>query len=188
MIHNKHFQIMKEFLGDYDKEVYGRGLIKKINVSQKSIALTLKELEEMKVLISKKKGNTKYFSLNKKNVLIKKYLSLLELEKSIKFFERNKKLKHIFSKNFCGDILCIFGSYAKDIQKKNSDLDLFIVGKFDESLIVAEGEKYNLEINIQGSSQKNFRLMVKNKNPLMSEILKNHVLIKGYEKFVEVVI
>ena len=41
MIHNKYYEIMKQFLGDYSRKIYGRELIDKVNISQKNIALTL---------------------------------------------------------------------------------------------------------------------------------------------------
>jgi len=192
MIHNKYYEIMKHFLIDYSKEIYGRELVNKVNISQKNIALTLEELEKIGVLSSKIRGNTRFFSLNKSNPLCEKYVLLIEIEHSIRFLEKHLKISHIFERinkefNNC-HIICIFGSYAKGIQKKDSDLDLFVVGDINENNIKKIREDYNLEINIKKGSKSDFVKLLKNKNPLMNEILENHVLILGYEEFVKEVI
>ncbi|MFH1917680.1 MAG: nucleotidyltransferase domain-containing protein [Nanoarchaeota archaeon] len=189
MIHNKYYEIMRYFLAGYDKEVYGRELIKKVKISQKNIALTLDKLEKEGILSSKISGNIKYFSLNKKNSLIKSYLLLSEIEKSIEFFNKNPKIQQILGKIGNGeDIICIFGSYAKETQKKSSDLDLFIVGKFDENEIKAISKDYGIGISIKGGTKSNFVSSLKEKNPLMEEILENHIIFSGYEQFIGEVI
>jgi len=186
MIHNKDYEVMKEFLGDYNKQIYGRGLIGKVNMSPKGIALTLNNLEKEKILISKKMAGVKYFSLNKKNVLIKRYLVIIEIINSIRFLEKNIKIKHIVSGLVkAGQIICIFGSYAKGNQKKDSDLDLFVVGNFDEKQIKEIGEEYKLKISIKNTSKLNFIKSIKENNILVKEILANHVLLSGYEEFVK---
>ncbi|MFH1521787.1 MAG: nucleotidyltransferase domain-containing protein [archaeon] len=188
MIHNKYYEIMKQFLGGYNKEIYGRELIKKVGISQKNIALTLGELEKKGILSSKTKGNMKYFSLNKINPLCKKHLMLIEIERSIEFLKNNPKINQALDKINKNKIICVFGSYAKETQKKSSDLDLFIVGKFDEKEIREIGKDYGLNLSIKGGSKSDFVNSLKEKNPLMKEILENHVLISGYEEFIEEVI
>lgn len=189
MIHNKYFEVLKQFLRGYDKEVYGRELIGKVNISQKNIALTLNEMEREGILSSRAKGNLRYYFLNKANNLIKNYLFLAEVEQAIEFLKKNLKIKQIFEKiEKNNKIICIFGSYAKGIQKKDSDLDLFIVGNFDEKEFNKIGETYGLKISIKGGSKSDFISSLKNKNPLMNEILENHIILSGYEDFVNEVI
>lgn len=176
---------MKHFLKGYNKEIYGRELIKKVNISQKNIALTLEELEKEGTLSSKTRGNTRYYSLNKLNPLCKRYILLAEVENSIKFLKNNPKISQILNKINKNQIICIFGSYAKETQKKDSDLDLFIVGKFDEKSIKELGKNYNLELSIKKGSKLDFIKLLKDNNPLMNEILENHIIISGYEEFID---
>ena len=185
MIHNKYYEIMKQFLGDYSREIYGRELIKKVGISQKNIALTLGGLEEKGILSSRTKGNIKYFSLNKLNPLCRKYIMLVEVENSIEFLRNNFKVAQFFDKINKDKIICVFGSYAKGTQKKSSALDLFIVGKFNEKEIKGIGRDYGLNLSIKGGSKSDFINSLKKGNPLMKEILENHILISGYEKFIE---
>jgi len=180
---------MEHFLKGYNKEIYGRELVGKVKISQKNIALTLNELENEGVLSSKTKGNVKHYFLNKENPLIKKYLILFEIQNSIEFLKKNPKINHIFEKFVSIDnIICIFGSYAKGIQKKDSDLDLFIIGRFDEKEIKRIGDVYNIKISIKGGNYSDFIDSLKRNNLLMNEILDSHIIILGYEKFVNEVI
>lgn len=189
MIHNKYFEIMKQFLKDYDQEIYGRELIGKINISQKNIALTLNSLEKHGILSSKIKGNSKYFFLNRKNPLIKEYILLTEIENTLLFFKNNIKISQVFDKiDKKNKIMCIFGSYAKGIQKKDSDLDLLIIGKTDENEIKKIGELFNIKISIKKGSLNDFKELLEKNNPLMNEILENHIIISGYEEFIYEVI
>lgn len=189
MIHNKYFEIMKLFLRGYSKEIYGRELIKKVSISQKNIALTLDKLEKESILFSKMKGTSKYFFLNRENSLIQYYLVLAEVEQTIEFLKKYQKINQIIKKLNCENkIVCIFGSYARNLAKKDSDLDLFIVGNFDEREIKKIGENFGVKVSIKGGSKKDFVDSLKNKNSLMNEILEDHVIISGYEEFVKEVI
>ncbi len=189
MLHNKYYEIIKQFLGDYNKEIYGRELIKKVGISQKNIALTLEELEKAGMLSSKTRGNIRYFFLNKLNPFYKKYLLLAEVENSIEFLKNQPKVSQVLDKiEKNKKIICVFGSYAKGIQKKDSDLDLFIIGKFNEKEIKKIGKDYNLTISIKGGTKYDFVSSLKERNPLLKEILENHILISGYEEFIEEVV
>jgi len=185
MIHNKYFEIMKHFLRGYNKEIYGRELTGKVNISQKNIALTMEEMESEGILISKTKGTLRHYSLNKSNSLINKYLLLAEVQEAVEFLKKNPKINQFTEKlDKENKIICIFGSYTKGLQKKNSDLDLFIIGNFNEKKIEEIGEIYGIRASIKGGSMKNFVDSLKNKNPLMNEILESHILISGYEEFI----
>ncbi len=192
MINNHAYEVMKEFLKDYNKTIYGRELIGKVNLSVKGISLLLNKLEDEKVLVSMKQGGIKYFSLNKKNPSIKKYIVITEIMYSIKFLEGKIKIRHIFEKLInLGQIVCIFGSYARETQKKDSDLDLFVVGNFNKEQIKKIKEInniYNLKINVKNITKSNFIKAIKENNLLIKEILVNHVILSGYDGFVKGVI
>ena len=147
MLHNKCFEIMKEFLKGYDKKIYGRSFLERIKLSQKNIALTLIELEKEGLLVSEKSGNRRYYSLNFLNPLTKDYLILFENMRKIEFLEKHKNLID-FSGKISGEIVCIFGSYAKNKFNKNSDLDVFIVGKIDSSKVRELGKTLGYDIQI----------------------------------------
>ncbi|MBL7148041.1 MAG: nucleotidyltransferase domain-containing protein [Nanoarchaeota archaeon] len=181
MLHNKIYEILKFFLGNYNREIYGRELINKVDISQKNIALTLKELEKKNILKSNKKGNLKFYSLNIKNPQLKIYLITSELFKKEKFLTNNKKIAHIFKDD--DRIVGIFGSYAKSRQRKDSDVDIFIIGNKGEDYI-KQGKLYDLDISIKTFTEEEFKKLLKEKNNLIREIIENHILVFNVEKFI----
>ncbi len=182
MIHNKHFEILKQFSGDYTKEVYGRALVNKVNISQKGIALMLDELEEEGILKSTKKGNVKFFKLNLEFRQIKGALAIVEITKKSEFLSKHKKLEYMFNND--ERVVGIFGSYAKGTQKPDSDIDLFIIGKKVVDDYSAKGEKFDLNISIKYLAEKEFKELLNSKNTLIKEIVENHVIIFNVEKFI----
>ncbi len=182
MLLNKHFEILKFFTTNLNEERYGRELAKKTSLSQKAMALSLKELEEKGILKSKTKGNIKNYSLNLKNKDLKDVIILVEILKKLEFLKKHRLLKEIFN----GDnrIVGIFGSYAKGTETKISDVDLFIIGKEQKQDYDKKGELFDLEINIKYFRKGEFKRLLREKKNLGKEIVRNHVLISGFESFV----
>lgn len=182
MIHNKKNILLMQFLGDYKKEVYGRELVNKVPVSQKAIALALDELEKEGILKARKQGNIKYFRLNLANTEIKDALTAAEIMKKIDFLKKQRKLAHIFKKD--SRIVGVFGSYALGTQRPDSDVDIFIAGKKQKEDYDAKGKTLDLNISIKYFTDKEFKSLLKKHDNLCKEIIKNHIILFGVEKFV----
>ncbi len=185
MLHNKHFQIIEQLTGNYEQEIYGRELIGRISISQKGIALALKELEEQGILKSKKKGSMKFYSLNLNYPHIKEIISITETMKKIRLLSKNRKIAHIFKDD--SRIVGIFGSYAKKTNNPESDIDIFIVGKKQKQDYNTKGRAFDLNISIKYFTQGEFKNLLIEKNNLLKEIVKNHILIFGIEEFINTV-
>jgi len=185
MLHNKYFEILESFLGDYTKEIYGRGLVGKVSLSQKGIALALDDLEKQNILKSRKEGNMKYFHLNKDNSEMQDILITLELARKIEFLNKHRKLAHIFKQD--DRIVGIFGSYAKGIHRSDSDIDIFVVAKRRKNDYEEQGKLVDLEISVKYFSEQEFKNLLKEKNNLLKEVVANHIIIFGVEKFIELV-
>jgi len=181
-------RILSLFTKGYGKDYYIREVEKILNVSSRTALLILAKLEKKGVLISEIKGKIKTYSI-RKSILSKEYFLLTEQYKKIRFLEKNHLIKEILEKvdNFLGGIIIVFGSYAKEIQKDDSDLDLFIVGKFDEDKIKQVGKRYGININIKNYPLKIFKKEI-NQDILLKEITGNHILIKGAEQFISGII
>lgn len=185
MLHNKYHEILKLFLGNYKKEIYGRELIGKVTLGQKAIALALEDLEKQGILKSRKQGNIKLFSLNLDNKGIKDILITVERMEKINFLKKHKKLNEIFDND--SRIVGIFGSYAKKIQTKESDIDIFVIGKKKKKDYYEKGEVYDLDISVKYFTDNEFEKLIKEKNNLIKEIIENHILIFNIEKFVNLI-
>ncbi len=142
-------KILSLFTKSYNSEYYIREVEKLIKVSSRTALVTLDKLEKKGILESKTKGKIKIYKI-KKTILSREYLILTEQYKKIRFLEKNLLIKEIVEKieQYIKGTTIIFGSYVKEIQKENSDLDIFIVGKFNEDKIKDTGKIYGIEINI----------------------------------------
>ena len=182
MIHNKYFHILEHFTGDYRKEVYGRELIGKVPLSQKAIALALQELENEHILKSRKTGTVRHYSINELHTGIKDVLLATEIQKKIDFLSTYRALAHLFRED--ERIVGIFGSYAKGTAKEHSDIDVFIIGRTMEEDYGKKGKSLNKEISIKYFSEREWAMLLRQKNNLCKEILANHILLFNSETFI----
>jgi len=183
MIHRSFFEILNQFLGDYNSEIYGRGLIGKVSLSQKGIALVLDGLEKEGVVTSRKSGNMKFFRLNLKYAHIKDTIMIAEIAKKTQFLDKQLVIANLFKND--NRIVGIFGSYAKGTQKRDSDIDIFIIGEKAGEDYSKKAKIYDLDISIKYFTLKEFKGLLQQKNPLIAEILENHILIFNVEQFIE---
>ncbi len=181
-MHNKELEILKLFLGGYNKRIYGRQIVGKVPISQRWIAATLEKMETNDILLSKIEGKQKYYSLNLQSPVMKSFLLEAEIENSKNFLQKNPKI-NLALKEIGGKIICIFGSYARGAEKKTSDIDLFVVDG-SRARIKKVALKYDLDISEKIYSEKQFISALKEKSPMISEIVSNHIIIKGFEDFV----
>ncbi len=181
-------RILSLFTKGYDKEYYIREVDKLINVSSRTALVTLAKLEEKGILKSQTKGKIKIYAI-RKSTISREFFLLTEQYKKIQFLAENHLIKEVFEKadECMQGIVLIFGSYAKGIQKDDSDLDLFIVGKFDEAKIKDIGKKYGIDINVKSYPMKIFEKEIHD-DVLLKEIAGNHILIKDAEGFVRRVV
>jgi len=186
MLHTKYYEILKQFLGDYNREIYGRELIGKVKMSQKGIALALEELEKISILKSRKHGSFRYFRLNKDYTEIKDVIVIAELMRKNEFLAKHRKIAYTFKED--ERIVGLFGSYAKGTQKEGSDIDLFIIGQKKEEDYNALGKRFSLDISIKYFSKSVWTKLAKEKNNLCQEIIKNHVIIFNAERFIELIL
>ena len=173
-------KIIEEFLGDYTVNLTGRFIAKNKKLNQKTVANYLLFLEKEGILKSKIQGKNKNYSLNLENKEItKNFILATEHLRTMEFYKKHLIIKEVCTKiipNIKGSAL-IFGSYAKGIQKKDSDLDILIIGKCNEEQIEKIGKAYNLEINL--------KIYPKiEKDILITEAIKNHIFIRDQESIV----
>lgn len=187
-VNDTDLKVLSLFTKGYDKEYYIREVEKLLGVSSRTALVILDKLEKNGILESKIKGKIKTYSI-KKSITSREFFLLTEQYKKIQFLEKNHLIKEIFEKTdeFMQGIVIVFGSYAKAIEKDDSDLDLFIVGKYEEDKIKEVGKKYGININIKSYPMKIFKKEINN-DILLREILENHVLIKDAEGFIRRVV
>lgn len=153
-------------------------------------------MAEEGVLLINKVGKAHQCSLNLNSEKTRALIVLAEIEKKEEFYTANKKLKIILedfkiSLKETNSILVIvlFGSYAKGTAAAESDMDLLIIAKRKFPVERAAREiyaKYGIEISPMLLTEKEFKEQ-KNKE-VLKEIIKNHCILSGAEKFIKLVL
>lgn len=155
-----------------------RGIAKKLDESHSTILRKLNNLKKENVVDSRKEGKNKIFFL-KKNIVSKTYILQAELHKLTKLLRYNPELSILFEdvlKKTDEKLIVLFGSYAKGLAKKDSDIDLYIETKSRSVKKVIEDIHSKIKVKIG-----TFDI----KSPLIKEIIKDHVILRGIEVFHE---
>lgn len=183
-VNDTDLRVLSLFTKGYDKEYYIREVEKLLEVSSRTALVTMAKLEKKGILESKTRGKIKTYSI-KKSGLSREFFLLTEQYKKIQFLEKNPLIREVFEKadELMQGTVIVFGSYAKGTQKEDSDLDLFIVGTFDEKKIKEQGHIYGLDINIKSYPRDIFEKEIHD-DILLKEVVENHILIKDAEGFV----
>ena len=186
LLNNLRVYLLEEFTRDYSLRLTGSSLAKKKHLNQKSVANALREFEEDGFLKSIPEGRNKVYLLNIQDTkIIENVLSMIEHIKTINFYKKNPVIKEIAEKitPFCEGIVLIFGSYAKNTHKEDSDVDILIIGTCKEKKIQKISEVYNREINAKMYPLPVFRKSLH--EPVIEEIKKDHIIILNTEQFVK---
>ena len=176
------------FTNGFNREYYIREVQKLLKISPRTSQLILNDLENKCILESKTKGKIKDYTI-KRNSLSQRYIIFSEQYKAIAFLEKKLIIKEIIEKinPFIEGIGIIFGSYAKDIAKKDSDLDIFVIGKYNKEKIKKVSKTYGIEISIKCYPLKTFEKNLAN-DILLKEILKNHIIFLNAGQFIKAVL
>ena len=143
--------------------------------------MELRRLENMGLLKSRTSGRQKYYSVNPDYTLFPDIKSII-----LKTVGIGDLLKTAFDKKDDISIAFIYGSYAKDIEHAESDIDIFAVGNISAKELQGaisdiEG-KTKREINPTIYSLEELKEKYKSKNNFITGVLKGpKIFLKGDE-------
>lgn len=187
---NTKLKIINLYKSDYLAQYHVREMAKFIDKSHVTLLPHLKSLEEDKILIPKTIGKNKVYSLNLDNILTKNYLEICAIIESITFLEDIFLIKKIsgdiFQLNLSGTVI-LFGSYAKRTFQEDSDIDIFYLGDIEQNQIEEIkkiGKTYGKTINMKKLTLTDFEIGIRKKDPLIIEIIKNHITLQNPEPFI----
>lgn len=149
-----------------------------------------REINKMKDLLNIQTiGKSKIIQLNKQPI-IKAYLAISS-DKEKTLFLKNQPIINLIAKELnTNEVILLFGSYAKNKQKENSDIDLIILNQTGKKTISFNKSEVllNKEINPMFFSFKEFHTMLINdEENVGKQALKNHIILNNPQKFWEVV-
>ncbi len=179
LLNNKRIEMLQDFVNNINLKVTASEIAKKRNLNQKSTSLFFKELEKQNILKSSIQGKNKLYFLNKESKLLIHFISIIENLMTINFYQKQIKIKYLAEKILpkISNTAIIFGSYTKNKQKTNSDIDLLIIGDYNRS-IQKDAELLNLKLDIKYYKELK-------KDTLIEEVKKHHIILKGAETFIQ---
>lgn len=146
-------------------------------------------LQEMKDLVNiKKVGKSKTVSLNIESPAIRSYLAISSEEEKKEFLRKQPMINKIAAELETEDVVVLFGSYAKGIERKESDIDLLIINKKgDRSISFSKYELlFKRKINPIFVSKPEFKQMLREKEENVGkQALENHIILNNPESFWE---
>jgi len=159
-----------------DEDYYVRELSSLIEEDPGNLSRELRALEEEGLYTSVTRGRVKLYSLNKRYPLfreLKKIIFKTEgVEGSLK--EIVRRLRGIW-------LAFIYGSYARDREKKTSDIDLAVVGDFSRNRFTREIRSLELklgrEINFTIYTREEFEKERRKEGGFLALTLKGRVVI-----------
>lgn len=159
-------------------ENHVRSIARKLNESHSTISRKLNNLKKHNIIDSRKEGKNKVFFL-KQNLITKNYILQSELNKLTKLLRLHPELSVIFEEiqnKTDARLIILFGSYSKGTAKKDSDIDIYIETKSRN--VKKSIEEIHSKINVKiGTFDIN--------SPLIKEIIKDRIIIRGIEVFYE---
>lgn len=181
MFTKNQLQILATLISQPDKEFYlselGTILRKHPGIFQRGI----NSLEKQGIIVSHKRGNQRLFRINRENAFFGEIKGIVEKTEGAEGFLR-KAVADIRGIKTA----LIYGTYAKDKMRSDSDIDILVVGdnmQAEDILldrICPIEEKLQREINYKIYSDEEFLKKRKAKDPFIEEILSDkYILLKG---------
>jgi len=169
-------EILNLFFKDEEKEYFLREIARILQRDASATQRYLEALIDEGILKDERKGNLRFFKLNKNYPLyeeIKKIISkTLGLEYKVKrLIENLKQIEYAF----------IYGSIAKNEEYSESDIDLLLIGKADQDVLIKKinklEEELGREINYQLFAKEQLIKKLKNKEPFFIRIFNEPIII-----------
>lgn len=174
-IDNIHLEIVLTLIKN---KTHLRELARILDESHSTILRKINELTKESIIESEQQGKNKIYSL-KNNLIARSFVYMAENYKLAKLLKEYPKLSIILDnvQNKSDEkLIVIFGSYSKFSAKQDSDIDIFI--ETSNQKVKKTIEEINSKLSVKiGPFDKN--------SPLIKEIIKNHVILKGVEEFYE---
>ena len=173
--------ILKLFIFNPKKEYYVREIERLIKESFDPVRRELIQLESIGLLKSRVSGRQKYYCANTGHMLFPEFKSMI-----MKTVGIGDTVKNAIKDKSDILIAFIYGSYAKNTENGESDIDLFVIGDIsskDLQEVISEVESKTMrEINATIYPLKELKEKHKAKNHFIVSVLKEpKIFLKGGE-------
>ncbi len=167
---NNKYHLLKVFFDNPTESFRLRELSRLSKISPPSVMNYLKEFEKKQLIEKYEKRGIPFYKANRDNENFKHYKKL-----SILYELNEAGLVNYLWEKLAPEAIILYGSFSKGESIENSDLDIFIVGKYKEIDINAYEKKLGYNVHLMGDELKNTSKEFRNN-------LANGIILKGYLK------
>ncbi len=160
------------------QDCHVRGLAKTLEQSHSTILRKLENLARQNVIDYRKEGRNKVFFI-KDNIVSRNHILQAEIHKLNTLLGKYQDLVIILeqiAKKADENLIIVFGSYAKFRARSDSDIDIYI--RTEDRNVRKAVESINSKIKVKTGP-------FDASSALIREIIKDHVIVRGFEEFYE---
>lgn len=178
-LRNGQGEILNIFFNNQDQAYYFREIAKILDKEPAAYQRQLNNLVDLGVLQDERKGNMRFFKLNKNYYLFSELKSIISKTIGLEF-----QLKSLVIKLSGIEASFIFGSMANHQENINSDIDLLLIGQTNQDILVKELSKLEhqlgREINYHLVSRAEVIKKIKNRDSFFINIFSSPLInLKG---------
>jgi predicted nucleotidyltransferase len=162
-------KILALFMLNPSVDFYLREIAKRTGLPVRAVERTVKGLVDIGLLQREHRGNSVYFSVNREFPILAELKAII-----LKTIGLGDRLREVLSEEEGVKAAFIYGSYAKNQEDLESDIDLFVVGSVSPraltpNLAPLEGE-LGRPLNATVFTQGELRERIKNKDPFIASV------------------
>ncbi len=180
----KRNEIISLYCGNLKARFHLREIARLSKLPIKTVFKILKKLEKENIVRSEIEGRHKYFELNLDNIETKFILEETEIHRTLLFLKEYPIFKSFLKEMKIEDCaIIIYGSFAKFMATNKSDLDILIVSERELDLPF-----YTLPYKIHKIflRKNEFLKGLEAREPLLMEILANHIVLFNHSFFINI--
>lgn len=186
-ISHKWVDILIPFTSNYGNKLGGAELSRLSGVPQQTSSRYLSQLVKRNVLSYERQGRNKLYYFDYSRHETRSILEIVENRKSLDFRRKLPKISVVIDDILeNAESIIVFGSYSSFKFDKSSDLDIVVLGRHNRGRIRKAKKKHIIQINEHYISHNEFSRMLKSKNALSIEILKNHTIFGNVSEIVRI--
>lgn len=177
-------KLLSYFFTNPQAKLYLRDIALKLSIDPANLSRELKHLTSEGVFIQEKQGNLKYFSLNSRHALYQEFKSMI-----FKTIGAQGAIGNLLSKSRGIKRAFIYGSFAKNTERADSDIDLCLIiskKEFKENPFLEGVHKLERElgreINYTFFTEGEWESKQRSKDSFVMGILKNKKIELIHEK------
>jgi len=168
-------ELLTIFLTNPEKEYYIRELARMTGITLPSISQEIKNLEAADFLQGIRRGKSLFYKINKGHPIYSELKSIIYKTTAL-----GDVLRDALASVPYIDAVLIYGSIAKDAERRGSDVDILLIGTPDEDTlhkVISEVErKTNREINVITFSAEEWRQKLEKKNGFALSIVNQKMI------------